>query len=101
MSGRYDWSGLETGDLYELYRIVQKAINNALKHSGDDSAISVRLEGADKYEISVVSRAASYKDSATDEGVGIRIMRTRAALADAEFSEDFSDGMLTIKIKEK
>ena len=69
-----------------LYRIAQEAINNALKHAGAGRIdVSVRIEG-DRGCLSIRDDGGGfeYRPDATN-GLGLRIMRHRCGLIDAEF----------------
>ena len=70
----------------QLYRIVQEALNNAIKHSGADHIV-VRLgcEGEPPVIVAEVSDNGMGLDThRSHEGMGLRIMKYRAEKAEAE-----------------
>ena len=76
-----------------LYRIAQEAINNALKHAGANLIeVSVGIEGERGY-LSIRDDGGGFEyrpDSV--EGLGLRIMRHRCGLIDAELQVDSAWG---------
>jgi signal transduction histidine kinase len=80
-----------------IYRIVQEALTNSLKHAGDTHAsvevrctpdnvvIDVRDTGAANGRSSVTSRAAGRDGAGGDEGFGLIGMRERVELLGGEF----------------
>ncbi len=66
-----------------LYRIIQEAINNAVKHGKADRVV-VRLSRNDHHiSITVDDDGVGFcKDSEMGDGVGIQIMKHRAAIMD-------------------
>jgi signal transduction histidine kinase len=85
----------ETDRALQVYRIVQEALSNALKHSTSDR-VEVRLfpdtrgRNGDGREPSLVAEVTDYgvglPDSVPGEGMGLRIMRYRAEMAGAELT---------------
>ncbi len=66
-----------------VYRIVQEAIHNAVRH-GKATAISVRLECRDGGErVEVSDDGAGFDPAGVVGGMGLRIMRYRAKMIDA------------------
>lgn len=64
----------------ELYRIVQEALNNALKHSGA-TAVTVRIvTSAERTEIEVADNGKGFDPDAVsrDRGMGLVGMQERA-----------------------
>ena len=75
-----------------LYRIAQEAINNAVKHAAA-TKIEVSLgqqDGRGCLTIHDNGRGFSADDAAASTGLGLRIMRYRCGLIDAEFNIDSS-----------
>lgn len=96
--GSFDWDSLSAEDNHELYRIVQEAVNNALRHGDGD--VSVTLDGdSDGFSLSVTNplRADAGRQENSD-GVGLRSLQARAAIlgADLRVSEDKGYFILTI-----
>jgi PAS domain S-box-containing protein len=70
-----------------LYRVAQEAINNAVKHA-NASLISVTLKiNGDQGELIIIDNGQGmHSPTETGDGLGLRIMRHRCSLFDAEFS---------------
>ena len=77
-----------TGDLKSLaprvdltvYRIVQEALTNVIKHAGDEAKVFVRVAAAEEgVEVSVCDNGRGAGD-APGRGYGIEGMRERVAL---------------------
>jgi DNA-binding LacI/PurR family transcriptional regulator/signal transduction histidine kinase len=84
----------DTDRALQVYRILQEALSNALKHSGSDR-VEVRLfsepgnNGAGPVVIAeVTDYGAGIPREPTGHGMGLRIMRYRAATAGAELRID-------------
>ena len=81
----------DTDRALQVYRILQEALSNALKHSGSDR-VDVRLysepHGGNGKGLSIVAEVTDYgagiPHQVTGKGMGLRIMRYRAATAEAE-----------------
>jgi DNA-binding LacI/PurR family transcriptional regulator/signal transduction histidine kinase len=82
----------DTGQALQLYRIVQEALTNSLKHSGS-SRIEVRLsqevgrrngDRGSGLTVEVVDYGAGLPESVLGQGMGLRIMRYRAEMAGAD-----------------
>ena len=78
-----------------LYRIVQEAISNAVKH-GQARSIIVRLSGpADQTTLRVWNNGAGFSvDANAEGGLGLRIMQYRAEMIGAtlKISSDSREG---------
>ena len=74
----------DTDTALQVYRILQEALSNALKHSGSER-IEVRLS---REPPAVVAEVTDYGSGlpplVTGDGMGLRIMRYRATTAGAE-----------------
>lgn len=71
-----------------IYRIVQEALNNALRHAAADRAV-VRIEnGADGLRVTIRDNGAGFNPDTARASVslGLLSMRERAAAIDARFS---------------
>jgi two-component system, NarL family, sensor histidine kinase DevS len=83
-------SELEAG----VYRLVQEAITNAVKHA-DANAITVTIHGSDEsVEIEVVDTGKGFDPESADLGFGLLGMRERAAVLEGalEISSRPGDG---------
>ena len=79
-----DWSFVPKEKAMEIYRIVQEAVGNALKHS-EASIVSIGLHLDEKQNLMmIVSDNGIGQDSKdeTADGIGIRTMRQRAEVID-------------------
>ncbi|WP_243075580.1 sensor histidine kinase [Microbacterium sp. SS28] len=78
-----------------VYRILQEALTNALRH-GDGGAVEVRLAWlADRVELSV--RNAMGTDAAPGAGHGVIGMRERAQLAGGSLTAEAADGVFVVR----
>jgi signal transduction histidine kinase len=77
----------DTDRALQVYRILQEALSNALKHSGSDR-VEVRLGSEDGRPRCLIAEVTDYGNGLpqrlTGDGMGLRIMRYRAATAAAE-----------------
>jgi len=81
-----DFRLTDTDRALQVYRILQEALTNALKHSGSDR-IEVRLSCEQSAILAEVTDYGSgLPQLVTGDGMGLRIMRYRAATAGAELS---------------
>ena len=82
-----------------LYRIVQEALNNALKHAGANQ-INVRLSVKSGLGSMVIEDdGQGFPDTYEEKnGLGLRIMRHRCSLFDGEvFIEEKPEGGVRIR----
>jgi two-component system CheB/CheR fusion protein len=63
----------------ELYRIAQEAITNVVKHAQARSAVIQLAHRAGGLELRVIDDGVGFSNAASNEGMGLRIMRYRAA----------------------
>lgn len=98
--GSYAWETLPAEHSFELYRMVQEAVGNALKHAAP-TYISITLNGtADHYSVTVENDGAGNNDDAdTDTGIGKRTLRARAASIGASAKMAHEDGKYKIIIQ--
>ncbi len=75
-----------------LYRLAQEAINNAIKHASADR-IEVELELVDQRgHLTISDNGVGIPDlSAGNDGLGLRIMRQRCGMIDAELDINSSE----------
>src|SRR5690606_41357925 len=79
-----------------VYRILQEALTNALRH-GDGGGVSVRLAWlADEVRLEVRNRVPAGA-TATGAGHGVIGMRERAQLAGGRLEADAEDGCFAVR----
>ena len=73
------WPTLES-DIH-VYRIIQEAVLNAIKHSGASHILVVARKAGDRLHITVSDNGVGFTDApeAIGPGLGLRIMKERAA----------------------
>lgn len=105
----FDWRFERTGaedlppqDVLQIFRIMQEAVTNAMKHSGGDR-IDVRISDAVDGELEVSIRDngrgldAAANDTARPDGHGLGNMRSRAATLGAHLAfEDAGPGLKVV-----
>lgn len=80
-----------------IYRIVQEALTNSLRHADISLPVTVTVErGTDAVEASVSSALVSPVDLSTREGHGLSGMRERASLTGGRLEIDQSGGRFTV-----
>ena len=79
-----------------LFRIVQEAIQNALRHAAPTSLI-VEILRREKFLIKMVNNGLPLPDSF--HGMGTTNMKKRAALFDGDVAWHSSDGLTTVTVK--
>lgn len=72
-----DWASLSAEQALEIYRIIQEAVTNAIKHSGATSIAIGLLKRDNNYSV-VISDDGTANIKTDNEGIGIRTMRQRA-----------------------
>lgn len=77
-----DWSTIPPQEALEIYRIVQEAIGNALKHSGA-TTIAVGMHKTGQETAITISDNGTSDEKTTTSGIGIRTMKQRAQLIGA------------------
>ncbi len=95
---RYEKEGepfaLESSAAIHVYRVLQEALNNAVRHSGARE-VRVRLQFAeDALELEVKDRGKGFDAQGTNRGIGLVAMRERAELlgGTVEFSRPTGGG---------
>ncbi|MBQ8152378.1 MAG: hypothetical protein IJ069_01685, partial [Prevotella sp.] len=77
-----DWSTIPPQEALEIYRIVQEAIGNALKHS-DATTIAIGMHKTGQDTAITISDNGTSEEKTTTSGIGIRTMRQRAQIIGA------------------
>lgn len=78
-----DVQRLEPQTALHLYRIVQEAVRNALKHA-QASRIEIALEERDSLKVSVADNGCGFAVRRSSKGMGVGTMRYRARLIGGE-----------------
>lgn len=92
-----DWSGLSDQQALEIYRIVQEAVGNALKHSRATLVSVGLLKTGTRAEI-VVSDNGSFKADVSEPGIGLRTMQQRAKMIGAVLTYQRSEYGNVVKL---
>jgi len=83
----------------ELYYIIQEAIGNILKHSGATEAeIFFYLDEESKLELIIKDNGKGFNPNGKNKGIGLRTMKDRSRIIDAELKITSSDKGTTIRI---
>ena len=70
-----------------LYRIAREAVGNAVKHGqGKHIKIQLKKKSAHESELRIENDGKPFSKSASQKGLGLRMMRSRAAMLNASFS---------------
>lgn len=94
--GSYDWSALRPEESQELYRIVQEAVSNALRHAAP-SYIHIQLDGAGRnMELRVINDGSA--PEVDSDGIGRRSIGARTALLGATLRTDCQDGVYILSL---
>lgn len=73
---------------YQVYRIGQEALNNAIKHSNAEQ-ITLSFEVANRcYRVQITDDGKGLQDSVTDDSYGMSSMHERSMILGAELSID-------------
>jgi signal transduction histidine kinase len=86
-----------------IFRIVQEALTNAIKHSKAkhieiSSAKKIDSQGTSVLSLEVRDDGTGLPEHIQGEGLGLRIMQNRAAMADAKLSLESDDEGTTVQI---
>jgi signal transduction histidine kinase len=80
--GRVERARMNPETAYQVYRVGQEALNNALKHSGA-SRISLDFERRGKiFSLSITDNGSGLSPAGGGEGYGLSSMRERALIVD-------------------
>jgi signal transduction histidine kinase len=75
-----------------LYRLVQEALTNVVKHAGASRVTVAVIEDDGTVELSVTDDGAGFQSDAASEGFGLIGMRERVTLLGGEFEFDSQSG---------
>lgn len=97
-NGTYHWENLTPEDSHELYRMLQEAVNNAMRHGGAGT-IRIVLDGEVGFEISVINPLPEHERGSEGDGAGLRSIQSRAAIIGASVSVAEENGNFVLIIK--
>jgi signal transduction histidine kinase len=88
---------LERDKIIFLYRMVQEAINNIVRHSGASHVIAEIYQRNDDVYITLKDNGKGFRQNSTDfkPGIGLISMRERAAMIDAKMDIKSESGLGT------
>lgn len=96
--GSFDWASLPLRSSYELYRIVQEAVSNALRHS-EATYINITLGGDENgSSLSVTNDGVSPDHTSGSGGIGSRTLRARARIIGASADVTIRDSIYILTI---
>lgn len=99
--GTDKWKKLPQNICYELYRITQEAVSNAIKH-GEGNCISVVLEAnGDDIRVCVENASETKMVSNRHNGIGMETIKMRASSIGAKASCGYCNGKFSVEIKLK
>jgi signal transduction histidine kinase len=75
-----------------LYRVVQEALNNVVKHAGANTVTISVIENGDRIEVSVADDGSGLVDDRRHQRYGLRGIRERVDLIGGEVQIDSSPG---------
>lgn len=98
--GSYSWETLPAEHSFELYRMVQESVGNALKHAVP-TYVTITLNGADDhYSVTIENDGAGNTDGeGQTTGIGRRTLQARAASIGATVVISHNDGKYTLTIQ--
>lgn len=97
--GDFDWFSLTARQNHELYRIVQEAVSNAIRHS-DCNEIRITLDGIDNFILTIENNGIIPKDISpiSPIGIGTQTIKARAAIVGATVAICRTDETYTLYI---
>lgn len=93
-----DWSIVPENIGYEVYRIVQEALNNSLKYASATS-ITVSLELDENIlNVCVIDDGTGFDTSSKFRGIGIQTMKERAAVINGKLMIESNEAGTKVKL---
>lgn len=93
-----DWSIVPENVGYEIYRIVQEALNNSLKHASATSVtVSLELDGG-VLNVCIIDDGIGFDTSFRFRGIGIQTMKERASVIGGEFNVESNSTGTKVKL---
>lgn len=81
---------------HEIYRIIQEALSNIIKHAAANSVDITISENQGTVEIMIEDDGKGYDTLTSTEGIGLRMMKERAAALKATFSIESTPNQGTV-----
>lgn len=99
ISGVDKWRGLSQETSYELYRIIQESVSNALKYgNGNDISVSLNAVG-NALTICIENGYDKEAEDRQDRGIGMETIKMRASGIGATVSSECSEGKYKVEVK--
>lgn len=98
--GSFDWDSLPVRYSYELYRIMQESVTNALKHA-TPSRIKITLSGDGKFSITISNDGVNGSVDTTCSGAGSTTIKTRAESIGCDTEAHVSNGSYRLDIRQR
>ena len=96
---QFDWHSLPQQKAYEIYRIVQEATANAVKHSCTGDIVVSLSHTDDGYLVAkVVNDAGTSEEPCKCNGLGLETMRRRANTIGAWLEMKSDNGLFTVTL---
>ena len=96
---QFDWHSLPQQKAYEIYRIVQEATANAVKHSCTGDIVVSLSHTDDGYLVAkVVNDAGASEEPCKCNGLGLETMRRRANTIGAWLEMKSDNGLFTVTL---
>jgi two-component system sensor histidine kinase UhpB len=87
-----DFGGLDSGVAISVYRLVQEALSNVVKHSRATSAVVELVREGDSLRLLVSDNGIGFDPVSVAAGIGIVGMKERVHALDGSFTMDSSRG---------
>lgn len=101
VSGSYPWDDLPAETRYELYRMVQECVANAMRHASP-RFVEVCMKGDTKFEVTVRNDGCNPRTGDDRQpGIGTRVLMTRAEIIGAYLTVDDDGETYVVTITEK
>lgn len=93
-----DWTIVPEEIGYEIYRIVQEALNNSLRHACATSVdVGMELDGT-TLTVCITDNGIGFHPSSRFKGIGIRTMRERASVVGGELDIESNEAGTKVKL---
>lgn len=93
-----DWNIVSENIGYEIYRIVQEALNNSLKYAHATAAtVSLELDG-NVLNVCITDNGVGFDPASKFRGIGIRTMKERAAVVGGKLLIESGEAGTKVKL---